>query len=78
MAIILAWLAKQKEGARRARIAFVFRAAVKPMPGGCGQNLRRYAILHRCKPGFTIPGEPVRRMRRTRVLYAPEIKHQSA
>jgi hypothetical protein len=35
----------------RARIAFVFRAAVKPIPGGCGQNfLVLYAPENKLNP----------------------------
>jgi hypothetical protein len=28
-------------------------------PGGFGKNLQRYAILHRCKPGFAILANPL-------------------
>ncbi len=46
-------------------------------PGGCGKNLRRDAILHRCKPGFAIPGEPARRMRRALFFTPREMPSRS-
>jgi hypothetical protein len=50
--------------ARRPDRAVIFPDRRESVHGDCGKNLRRDAILHRCKPGFAIPGEPARRMRR--------------
>jgi hypothetical protein len=44
---------------------------MRSTPGSCGENLRRNAFLHCCKPGFAIPVEPARRMRRAPAFYAP-------
>jgi hypothetical protein len=43
-------------------------------PQCCGKNLRRFAILLRCKPGFTIHGEPACRMRRA-LFFTPRNKY---
>lgn len=45
-------------------------ACVRPMDAA-GKTCDACAVLHRCKPGFTIHGEPARCMRRARVFHAP-------
>jgi hypothetical protein len=40
-----------------------FDVCVSPL-GPADKTCDACAVLHRCKPGFTIPGEPARRMRR--------------
>jgi hypothetical protein len=44
------------------------------IPGSCGKRLRRNAVLHCCKPGFAVLGEPARRMRRAPAFHAPDNK----